>query len=86
MGKFTKVVGAAGVVASTVYLSKSKNRKKIKGHLNRAMKNLDTEYVKELGKPIDMDDSEMVDEGALTSVQYYNELQQKAKNADDLKK
>ncbi len=82
MGKFTKVIGAASVVAGTAYLAKSKNRKKLKGHLNRTMKNINTQYVKELGKPTDIDDSEMVDEGALTSVQYYNDLQQKNKDKE----
>lgn len=81
MGKITKAVGMAGVVAGTAYLSKKENRKKATRQLNKAMKNLNTQYVKNLGKPSDQTDSEMVDEGALTSVQYYNRLQQKAQSS-----
>lgn len=81
MGKFIKAVGAAGVVAGSVYLSKSENRKKVKGHLSKVVNNLNTSYVKNLGKPTDIEDSEMVDEGALTSVRYYNKLQQKSENS-----
>ncbi|WOV86550.1 hypothetical protein QWT69_11595 [Sporosarcina oncorhynchi] len=80
MGKFIKAVGAAGVVAGSVYLSKSENRKKVKGQLNKVVNNLNKGYVKNLGKPTDIDDSEMVDEGALTSIKYYNNLQQKSEN------
>lgn len=78
MGKITKLVGAAGAVAGTAYLSKSENRKKVKGQLNRAVKKLNMKYYRNLGKPSDLDDSDMVGEGAMTSVQYYNKLQQKS--------
>ncbi|MDW0110607.1 hypothetical protein [Sporosarcina aquimarina] len=79
MGSISKVIGAAGAVAGTVYLSKTENRKKVKAQLNKAVKKLNTSYVKNLGKPSDIDDSEMINEGAMTSVHYYNELQQKSK-------
>ncbi len=46
---------------------------KIAGKLNPG-------YKKNLGKPDDLADSDMVEEGALTSVQYYNELQEKRDN------
>ncbi|MFS0575986.1 hypothetical protein AB1K83_10140 [Sporosarcina sp. 179-K 3D1 HS] len=78
MGNFTKWVGVAGVVAGAAYLSKSGNREKIKGQLDKAMKRLNTSYVKNLGKPLDIDDAQMVDEGAMTSVQYFNRLQDKS--------
>lgn len=79
MKKKTKVLGLAGLAAGTVYLAKSKKRKREKD-LDADMKDLTTQYVKNLGKPSDIDDSDMVEEGALTSVQYYNRLQQKSKN------
>lgn len=78
MGNILKTVGAAGAIAGTVYLSKGENRKKVKGQLNKAMKKLNTRYVKNLGKPSDIEDSDMIDEGAMTSVQYYNQLQQES--------
>lgn len=78
MGKITKLVGTAGVVAGTAYLSKSETRKKVKGQLNKIREKLNTEYIRNLGKPSDKNDAEMVDEGALTSVQYYNRLQEKS--------
>lgn len=31
-------------------------------------------YIANLGKPSDRDDANMVDEGAMTSIQYYNRL------------
>lgn len=77
----TKLVGVAGAVAGTAYLSKSENRKKVKGQLNKAVEKLNTKYVRNLGKPSDIHDAEMVDEGAMTSVQYYNRLQQKSLNS-----
>ncbi|MGK7377309.1 hypothetical protein ACSFXN_05670 [Planococcus sp. 1R117A] len=78
MGKITKLVGVAGAVAGSAYLAKSENRKKVKGQLNKAVEKLNTKYVRNLGKPSDIPDAEMVDEGAMTSVQYYNRLQQKS--------
>lgn len=80
MGKLTKVVGLAGAAAGAVYLSKSENREMVKSQLNKAMKSLNSTYVKDLGKPTETDDAKMVDEGAMTSVQYYNELQEKAQS------
>lgn len=78
MGNMSKIVGAAGAVVGTLYLSKSENRKKVKGQLNKAKKKLSTRYIKNLGKPADIDHSEMISEGAMTSVQYYNNLQQES--------
>lgn len=38
------------------------------------MNHEDTAYIVNLGKPFDTDDANMVDEGAMTSIQYYNRL------------
>lgn len=77
MGKFKKIVGAAGVVAGVAYLSKKENRDKLKKQLDHTISTFRKKTkVKELGKPVDIADAQMVDEGALTSVQYYNELQE----------
>lgn len=81
MGKFKKVVGVAGVVAGAAYLSKSENRQKVKGQLDKVLKSFNKSYVKDLGKPSDIDDAKMVDEGAMTSVQYYNRyVEEKSKS------
>lgn len=82
MGKLTKAVGVAGAVAGAAYLSKSENRDKVKIQMNKVISKLNSEYVKELGKPVEIADANMVDEGAMTSVQYYNELQEKAKSKE----
>ena len=78
MGKLTKAIGVAGVVAGAAYLSKSENRKKAKVQLDKVINKLGSQYVKDWGKPQEMNDANMVDEGAMTSVQYYNELQEKS--------
>lgn len=80
MGKLTKAIGVAGVVAGAAYLSKDKNRRKAKHQLEKVMKKMGPQYVKDWGKPEGINDANMVDEGAMTSVQYYNELQDEAKN------
>ncbi|MBP1971781.1 hypothetical protein J2Z83_003936 [Virgibacillus natechei] len=76
MGKITKVVGVAGAVAGAAYLSKSENRQKVKGQLDKTVKKVNSSYAKNSGKPSDIDDAKMVDEGAMTSVQYYNRKQE----------
>lgn len=80
MGKLTKTLGAVGVVAGAAYLAKEENREKVKQQVNKTIKKLksssDQSYIKNLGKPKDARDAEMVDEGAMTSVQYYNKLQE----------
>lgn len=82
MGKLTKLVCTAGLVTGAVYLSKEENREKVKESINKALGKsnawTDDEYVIELGKPSEERDSDMVEEGALTSVQYYNDLREKA--------
>ncbi|QDI90759.1 hypothetical protein EPH95_05840 [Salicibibacter halophilus] len=76
MGKVTKAVGVAGAVAGAAYLSKSENRQKVKRQLAKITGKENSSYLKKLGKPSDIDDANMVDEGAMTSVQYYNRLQE----------
>ncbi|QQK80722.1 hypothetical protein HUG20_13000 [Salicibibacter cibi] len=75
MGKVTKAVGVAGAVAGAVYLSKGENRQKVKRQLAKIQGKEDSSYLKNLGKPSDIEDANMVNEGAMTSVQYYNRLQ-----------
>ncbi|SDE22789.1 hypothetical protein SAMN04488126_10585 [Bhargavaea beijingensis] len=76
MGKLTKLAGAAGLVAGAAYLTKEENRKKVKNRIDEAIRVFNPDYKKELGKPADIDDAEMVSEGAMTSVQYYNQYQE----------
>lgn len=77
MGKFKKIVGVAGVAAGVAYFSKKENRNKLKKQLDHTISAFrNKSNVKELGKPEDIADAKMVDEGAMTSVQYYNELQE----------
>lgn len=83
MGKLTKVVGIAGVAAGAAYLSKSENRKKVKVLLDKAFGKKDpSSYITQLGRPSDIDDAKMVDEGAMTSVQYYNDLREYYKSSE----
>jgi len=77
MGKLKIAIGAAGIAASVAYLSKKDNRSKLKSQLDQLLSKLNTKStMKEAGKPVDIDDAKMVDEGAMTSVQYYNEWQE----------
>lgn len=80
LGKLSKAIGVAGVVAGAAYLSKSENRENVKKQINKVITKVNPQYTKKLGKPTDIQDAAMVDEGALTSVQYYNELQEKKAN------
>lgn len=80
LGKLSKAIGVAGVVAGAAYLSKSENRENVKKQINKVITKVNPQYTKKLGKPRDIQDAAMVDEGALTSVQYYNELQEKKAN------
>lgn len=82
MGKVTKLIGAAGVLAGAAYLSKENNRKKVKRGLDKAVYKATSwtsdPYLLHLGKPDEEQDANMVDEGAMTSVLYYNELRDDA--------
>ncbi len=82
MGKVTKLIGAAGVLAGAAYLSKESNRQKMKRGLDKAVYKATSwtsdPYLLHLGKPDETRDANMVDEGAMTSVLYYNELRDKA--------
>lgn len=85
MGKMKKIAGLAGA-AAVAYLSKSENREKVKGQLSGMIQRLNSSnsdhvsYEKKLGKPSNIEDSKMVDEGALTSVKYYNEHQDESES------
>jgi hypothetical protein len=78
----TKIAGLAGAAAAA-YLSKSENREKLKGQLGGMVQRLKSSQSngqsveKKWGKPSNDADSKMVNEGAMTSVQYYNERQDK---------
>ncbi len=90
MGKFTKVISAAGIVAGSVFLANKDNRRKIKEQMQKTMTKLkasneDSNYVTKLGKPADTEDAAMVDEGAMTSMQYYNVMQEKEKDKQNSK-
>lgn len=90
MGKLTKTIGiagaAAGAAAGAVYLSKSENREKMVTQLEKLVGKENKEYIKKLGRPGaygETDDAKMVDEGALTSVQYYNKLQEEEEEEEN---
>lgn len=79
MRKRTKLLIGAGLAAGVLYAAKSQNRQMILGQLGNAVnKWTDDDYIINLGKPDELRDANMVDEGALTSVLYYYELRDKA--------
>ncbi len=82
MGKVTKLIGAAGILAGAAYLSKEENQKTVKRGVDKVIKKASTwtddPYMIQLGKPDEEHDANMVDEGAMTSVLYYNELREEA--------
>ncbi|AXF55613.1 hypothetical protein [Salicibibacter kimchii] len=82
MGKVTKAVGVAGAIAGAAFLSKNENRQKVKRQLAKIMGKENSSYLKNSGKPSDIEDANMVDEGAMTSVQYYNRLQEEKTEAN----
>ena len=82
MGRKTKLVSAVGLVAGVLYLTKNKEtvKKGIDKGIDLAVSQVgkwtSDPYVKKLGRPDDLRDSNMVDEGAMTSVQYYTDLRE----------
>ena len=87
LAKLTRTIGiagaAAGAAVGVAFLSKSENREKLKTQLEKLVgkenENDDDDYIEKLGSPGAVgatEDAKMVDEGALTSVQYYNKLQE----------
>ena len=77
MGMFKRVVGVAGVAAGVAYLSKKENRDKLKNQIDHTISKINNlSNGKQQSKPVDIADAKMVDEGAMTSVQYYNEIQE----------
>lgn len=87
MGRVKKLIGAAGILAGAVYLSKEDNRKKLKRGMDKTVGRASTwtsdPYLIDLGKPSEEHDSNMVDEGAMTSVLYYNELRDNAEDDEE---
>lgn len=80
MRKRTKFIIGAGLVAGALYASKTETGQLIKGAMNKWT---DDDYIINLGKPNEARDANMVDEGAMTSVLYYNELRDKASEQED---
>lgn len=83
MRKRTKFIVGAGLAAGVLYATKTENRQMILGQIENVVnKWTDDEYIINLGKPDEVRDANMVDEGAMTSVLYYNELREKAAAQD----
>ena len=80
MRKRTKFIIGAGLAAGVLYASKTEAGHLIKGAVNKWT---DDDYIINLGKPNEVRDSNMVDEGAMTSVLYYYELRDKASEQED---
>ncbi|QKS71791.1 hypothetical protein FLK61_34530 [Paenalkalicoccus suaedae] len=84
LNKFTtSALAATAVAAASYFLGKEENRTKIKQEFNRVKAQLvhqtkedtDKAYEEKVGfsDPYDIQDNSMVDEGAVYSVNYYNE-------------
>lgn len=80
MRKRTKFIIGVGLAAGALYASKTETGQLIKGAMNKWT---DDDYIINLGKPNEARDANMVDEGAMTSVLYYNELRDKASEQED---
>ena len=80
MRKRTKLIIGAGLAAGVLYASKTETRQLV---LGAVQKWTDDDYIINLGKPNEVRDSNMVDEGAMTSVLYYYELRDKASEQED---
>lgn len=80
MRKRTKLIIGAGLAAGVLYASKTETRQLVLGAVNKWT---DDDYIINLGKPDEVRDANMVDEGAMTSVLYYYELRDKASDQGD---
>lgn len=79
MKKRTKLIIGAGLAAGVLYASKTENRQFVIGQVADTInKWTDDDYIINLGKPENVRDANMVDEGAMTSVQFYYDLRDKA--------
>lgn len=76
MGKLKKVVGAAAIVAGVAFLSKGGSNRKTKEQ-TKTKKQYKPSYVERVLNPSDIDDAKMVNEGAVSSIQYYNDYKEK---------
>lgn len=72
MGKVTKLIGTAGIITGAAIFAKKENRKK----LVKSIKKLKPSYAKNAVTPEDIQDANMVNEGAMTSIMYYNHIQE----------
>lgn len=91
MGKKTKIAGIAGVAVgaagAATFLAKSENRKKAKKLVDKIIKKKDpSSTINKIGRPADPPNAKMIDEGAMTSVQYFNELQEEYQETETDKK
>lgn len=80
MRKRTKFIIGAGLAAGVLYASKTEAGEIIRDAVNKWT---DDDYIINLGKPDERRDANMVDEGAMTSVLYYNELRDKASEMNE---
>lgn len=82
MRKRTKFVLGVGLAVGAMYATKMENRQMVLGQLGKVVDTVipwtDDDYIINLGKPDETRDANMVDEGALTSIQYYYDLRDKA--------
>lgn len=89
MKKVTKLIETAGLVTDAGDLSKEAYRETVIEDINEVLKDpkpwTDDKYVINLGKPTEAYDSNMVDEGAMTSVLYYNDLRDKSSVESDVR-
>lgn len=79
MKKRTKLIIGAGLAAGVLYASKKETKQFILAQAASTInKWTDDDYIINFGKPENIRDANMVDEGAMTSVQYYYDLRDKA--------
>lgn len=79
MRKRTKFLIGAGVAAGVLYAAQPENREKVLEQIEKTVnKWTDDDYIINLGKPDEMRDANMVNEGAMTSIDYYYDLRDKA--------
>ena len=88
MAKKSMIASVAAVAGATTVILGKRNLRKKMSHSIQSMyekisgkeKKIEKEQTKRIGHshPYDYEDNKMVGEGALTSVQYYNEKQQKS--------
>lgn len=79
MRKRTKFLIGVGVAAGVLYVAKPENRDKVIDQIEKTVnKWTDDDYIINLGKPDEARDANMVNEGAMTSIDYYYDLRDQA--------